>query len=676
MPPASRHALVVAVALAMIGSVTIAVASARGDTAPDQVTGASAAIDICPAPAPGYASCLSQAVVLPAVSNDASYVTTANNQIPYNATTLANIYDAASLAPAANTTVAIVDAFGYPNAASDLAQYRSQNGLPACTTAGGSAACLRIVNEYGGGVLPGPDPSGGDGWQQETALDLDAVSAICPGCRILLVQADSSSLSDLGKGVTTAAASPFDVRYISMSWGSYDDESAFATNADTALFDNPNVVYVAATGDKAWGHGLSYPATSPSVVAAGGVSVGYSGPSGGAPNGSYNIGGWGSTCTTDCVDSEGYAFPYDGAGSGCSKYEPRPPFQDSVSAVRSLCGDHRGASDVSALADPATGIEIYVNGGWFGTACQGGFCPYGVGGTSLATPILTALYALTGVAGTDDQGSLGQFEQQYAYSHASKFLDVLGGANGTCETALCNNVPGWDGISGVGTPTAAQSLYFVGTWSRSASLPVLSASPAVPVPKPPAPPAPAPSVSANNPGSVQSYTGVAANVDIHATASDGAAITYVPAGLPTGVTLDSAGGRLTGIPRTAGTRTVTVTVNTTSGANVTLSFVWTVLQNRYVPSAKPRIAGTTQRGRTVRVSATSWRTLAGTSVKPRASYQWLLNGRTIRGANKPFFTIPKRTSYRGKRLTLRVTIGATTYIATYRFTTAATRKIT
>ena len=89
----------------------------------------------------------------------------------------------------AGQTVAIVDAFGYTQAASDLAAYRSGNGLPACTTKTG---CLAILNQKGQ-KKPLPKPNPGDDWRPEQALDLDAVSAACPKCHIVLVRQPPTS---------------------------------------------------------------------------------------------------------------------------------------------------------------------------------------------------------------------------------------------------------------------------------------------------------------------------------------------------------------------------------------------------------------------------------------------------------------------------------------------------
>jgi len=77
--------------------------------------------------------------------------------------------------------------------------YRSQFGLPPCTTANG---CFRKVNQSGGSTYP----TGNTGWAQEISLDLDMASAICPSCKILLVEASSNSFANLGTAEDYAAA--------------------------------------------------------------------------------------------------------------------------------------------------------------------------------------------------------------------------------------------------------------------------------------------------------------------------------------------------------------------------------------------------------------------------------------------------------------------------------------
>src|SRR3954466_12622679 len=157
-------------------------------------------------------------------------------------------------------TVAIVDAFDLPTAESDLATYRSQFGLPACTTANG---CFRKINQNGGTTPPAADT----GWGEEIALDIDMVSAACPLCKILLVEASSPTIANLGTAVNQAVAQG--AVAVSNSYGA--SESSAETSWDNSYYRHPGVAITASSGDS--GYGTSYPAASPYVVSVGGTSL-------------------------------------------------------------------------------------------------------------------------------------------------------------------------------------------------------------------------------------------------------------------------------------------------------------------------------------------------------------------------------------------------------------------
>jgi len=310
----------------------------------------------------------------------------------------------------ATQTVAIADAYDAPNAESDLATYRSQYGLSACTTANG---CFRKVDQRGGSSYPPANAK----WAGEISLDLDAVSAICPHCRILLVEADSSFSFDLAASVNEAAA--LGATQISNSYGG--PESASQTNLD-ADYNHPGVAVTASSGDS--GYGVEYPASSRYVTAVGGTSL--------APAPTVTR-GWAETA-------------WSGAGSGCSQYEAKPSWQSDIGC------SNRTVADVSAVADPATGAAVY-------SSSDGGWVVYG--GTSLASPIVAAYDALIGSAAAS---------AQYPYAHLGSIFDVVSGSNGPCGTYLCTAGAGYDGPTGVGAPHGAglQRAPTVGTESASA----------------------------------------------------------------------------------------------------------------------------------------------------------------------------------------------------------------
>ena len=143
-------------------------------------------------------------------------------------------------------TVAIVDAYDNPNAASDLSAYRSQFGLSPCTTSNG---CFRKVNQRGG-TAP---PAGDTGWGQEIDLDLDMVSAVCPNCKILLVESDSNSFTDLGAAANQAYTLGADAISNSYGGNEFSGESTYGS-----AYNHPGVAVTASSGD--YGYGVQVPA--------------------------------------------------------------------------------------------------------------------------------------------------------------------------------------------------------------------------------------------------------------------------------------------------------------------------------------------------------------------------------------------------------------------------------
>ncbi|MFI1094777.1 carboxypeptidase regulatory-like domain-containing protein [Streptomyces sp. NPDC020917] len=292
-------------------------------------------------------------------------------------------------------TVAIVDAYDSPKAEADLAVYRQQYGLPPCTTANG---CFRKIDQRGGTDYPPPDA----GWASEIALDVDMVSATCPNCRILLVEADDADVNNLGPAVNQAVAQG--AAFVSNSYGG--TESTDQIQADGAYYDHPGVAITASSGD--YGYGVSYPAASPHVTAVGGTSL-----------------------VKDASTTRGWAeSAWRNAGSGCSAYDPKPSFQQDTGCAR------RSVADVSAVADPNTGVAVYDNG-W-----------QVFGGTSASAPIIASVYALAGTPVT------GSAPNSYPYAQPSALNDVTSGSNGSCAIAayLCHAGPGYDGPTGLGTP--------------------------------------------------------------------------------------------------------------------------------------------------------------------------------------------------------------------------------
>jgi hypothetical protein len=287
-----------------------------------------------------------------------------------------------------------------PNAESDLATYRSTFGLPACTTANG---CFRKVNQNG---AASPLPATDTGWAAEISLDVDMVSAVCPSCHILLVEASTASLANLGTGVNTAVA--LGAKYVSNSYGGGD-------SSPSSAYNHAGVAVTASTGDG--GFGVEYPASDSHVVAVGGTSL----------TRDASARGWNETA-------------WSGAGSGCSTVNPKPAWQTAATQCA-----RKANADVSAVADPNTGVAVNVTFG--GT----GFEVFG--GTSASSPIIASVYALAGTpAATSSPAS-------FPWSHTGNLFDVVSGSNGACTPAvLCHAGAGWDGPTGLGTPNGTAAF--------------------------------------------------------------------------------------------------------------------------------------------------------------------------------------------------------------------------
>jgi subtilase family serine protease len=301
-------------------------------------------------------------------------------------------------------TVAIVDAFDDPNAESDLATYRSTFALPPCTTANG---CFKKVNQTGG-TLPYPPPN--PGWAEEISLDLDMVSAICPKCKILLVEATTNRFVDLATAVDTAAT--LGATEISNSYGGSESSSDASSAAN---YNHPGIPITVSSGDSGYAAGAQTPAAYSTVIAVGGTNLTHS----------TNARGW--------KEKAWFTTTNEAAGSGCSKFVAKPAWQHDTGCSK------RTIADVSAVADPKTGVTVYDT---FGT--DTGFEVFG--GTSVSAPIIAGVFALAGNGASINNAS-------FTYSHSSALFDVTTGKNGTCGGSyLCTGKVGYDGPTGLGTP--------------------------------------------------------------------------------------------------------------------------------------------------------------------------------------------------------------------------------
>ena len=392
-----RLSIAAASALTLVASLAATAGMAEASTAgvADASSAASSAAHskrVCAHAATGVAACDAH------VRTDANLkpLATPTYQSGYNPAQLRTAY---GLTGGSAPLVAVVDAYANPNAAADLAAYRNQFGL--------GAASLTQVNQSGGSI---GTVAGNVGWGQEEMLDLEMVSAICPACPILYVGGNSASFNDLAAAVNTAAARG--AKVISNSYGAaeFSGETSFA-----GAYNHQGVAITVSSGDS--GYGAQAPAAFNTVTAVGGTSL------------TLNTN---STRKTETV--------WSGAGSGCSALISKPSWQHDTACSR------RTIADVAAVADPQTGVAVYDSYG-----STGGANWYVFGGTSVAAPIIGAVYALS--------GNTAGVPASLAYSHTSSLFDVTSGSNGRCthgrNTAgayLCQGKVGYDGPTGNGTP--------------------------------------------------------------------------------------------------------------------------------------------------------------------------------------------------------------------------------
>ncbi|MER7462856.1 peptidase S8 [Streptomyces sp. NPDC097981] len=300
----------------------------------------------------------------------------------------------------ARRRVAIVVANDYPTAEQDLAVYRRQFHLPPCTTANG---CFQKV--YSTGIKP---PTVDPVWTLEAAIDIQAVSASCPGCSISLVEAPTAFIvSSLLPAVDVASNLP-GVVAVNGSW-------AIAEQPPESSVDfhfPPGLVYTFASGDI--GGVPVYPSVSPNVTSVGGTRL----------TRAFNHRGWTESA-------------WAGTGGGCSLYEPLPAFQQGFAPCAT-----RSTPDISAVADPDTGFAVYDSTpgnptvGW-----------QVAGGTSLSAPLVAGMYALAGRPGPTDRPNT------YPYAHPGSFHDIVTG----CAGAYCA-IPGYDRATGLGSPHGLRGL--------------------------------------------------------------------------------------------------------------------------------------------------------------------------------------------------------------------------
>jgi PKD repeat protein len=462
----------------LIGSLIVAPAAWAGRPISPK-TGYARILRACSAPTPGHATCfaLVRAPVVPGTPASVGarpFVVGGGASSPgpaggFTPEALATAYGYDPNASGAGQTVAIVDAFDDPEIENDLGKFDSHYGLPSCTTAN---ECFKKVGQTGStSSLPAADTTG---WSVEITLDVETVHAACPKCKILLVEGNSSSFADLATAVNEAVT--LGATEVSNSYGGGE---IGPKEVERAAYTHPGIPIVASTGDNGYygwdivnegffGEEMpNTPASLPSVVAVGGTSLKLN------PNGtraSETV--WNNNGPGDEIGRLS-GFAEGATGGGCSKLFGAQPWQYAVSGFAATgCGTARLDADVSAVADPRTGVDIY-DSYKCGSPCEfprveGGWVT--IGGTSLSAPFISSMYALAGGGGGVRYPALTLYGH---VADASLRFDVTSGGNGYCGgestslckpelalglvdcggTTACNATSGFDGPTGVGTPS-------------------------------------------------------------------------------------------------------------------------------------------------------------------------------------------------------------------------------
>ena len=464
---------------------------------------------------------------------------------------------AAALGPGPSApTVAIVDAYDDPNAASDLAAYRASlsgatdpntgiadAAIPPLCSSTVTTGCVTFtkLNQSGGTSYP----RGDSGWGEEISLDLDMISALCPACNIDLVEASSASFSNLSQAESEAAS--LHPAAITNSYGGSEFSSESSYNSIYSYSSGTAVTV--ASGDS--GYGVEFPAASPGVTAVGGTSLTYTGTGSGLVWDAQTV--------------------WSGAGAGCSAYEPMPSWQ-ADQGVYSLSSDCAGrqVADVSAVADPSTGVAVYD------TYNEPGWMVFG--GTSVSTQLIGAMYALAAGNGALQPSPSALYPDSAGGSTGptTGLVSVTAGSDGNCGYYLCQAgtselSSGYNGPAGLGTPDGVTAFSTSGSTSPSPSF-SLSATPAS---------------QTVSPGGNTSYM-----VDISPSGGFSGSVSLSASGLPSGAVATfspdpaSTSSTLT-VSTTSSTPpdTYTVTITGTSGSLTSTTSVTLVVQSAQTSAA-------------------------------------------------------------------------------------------
>jgi subtilase family serine protease len=361
----------------------------------------------------------------------------------------------------AGQTIAIIDVYNDPNIFNDANVFSAQFGLPQLTP-----QTFIKLNEYGNSN--GPFPATNSAWSSEISLDVEWAHAIAPQANIVLVEANSESTSDVFQamltaqnyvGVTDSRTGKLDpVTVVSMSWGYNESNRYMQSNMTTYdknyLSPSRPITFVAATLDNGSRYGVYWPAISPNVVGVGGTVLTLN-----------SSGGYGS--------ETGWSY----STGGISKYEVRPTYQNLVPYGLTALPANRMNPDVSYAATNFAAYDtVGTYHGWFQA-----------GGTSAGTPQWAGLIALVDQGreeiGGQPLNSTQTLQTLYHFAGSQYFHDITSGSNGAYTAG-----PGYDLVTGIGTPIANNLIPAMIGYVPPASLAASTVSPAAESPDKGSPP--------------------------------------------------------------------------------------------------------------------------------------------------------------------------------------------
>jgi subtilase family serine protease len=475
-------------------------------------------------------------------------------------------------------TIAIVDAYGDPTIASDLATFDSVYGLAA-------PPHFTTVNLTDGSSPPAANTT----WDLEQSLDVEWAHAMAPGANILLVQANSPSMADLMTAVSYAR-SQAGVSVVSMSWGSseWSSETAYDSSLTTPSGHN-GVTFVASTGDSGSSGAPEYVSVSPNVLAVGGTQL-----------------------STDSSGNYVSETGWSGSSGGISAYESQPSYQKGVVTQTSTM---RGVPDVAYNGSSSSPFAVYDTSGYGGWIA--------VYGTSAGAPQWAALVAIADQGrALNGQGTLdGASQTLPALYHlpSGDFHDITSGSNGGYSAG-----PGYDLVTGLGTPLANQVVAGLVSYGNS--------SPAPPPAPPPAPQGPwvvTPASAMPNP-----VTGTTTNLSVLGGDSGGASsLTYTwsvlsePSGAQTptfSINASNAAQNSTATFYSAGTYTFEATIKDSTGLSVVSDVTVTVNQTLSTLAVTPGSV-TLADGANQQFTATA-KDQFGHAMSTQPSFTWTLTG--------------------------------------------------